>query len=149
MADPAARPRRRRPRRRFTHTLTARAVLVTCAVALVSVLVTALVAVPLAVRGVERRDQAALAAQARLAADVLRVRPSRQRDAAGDRLIRQLQEQQIEVYVVQGGLADRTGLPRQVVNRISAGRDVSGRRFVNGQRTLVEGGRCPAGTGWC
>ncbi|MEU1883916.1 HAMP domain-containing sensor histidine kinase [Micromonospora sp. WMMD987] len=141
------RPATGRPRRRFTHTLTARAVLVTCAVALVSVLVTALVAVPLAVRGVERRDQAALAAQARLAADVLRVRPSRQRDAAGDRLIRQLREQQIEVYVVQGGLADRPGLPRQVVNRISAGRDVSGRRLVNGQRTLVEGRALPGGEG--
>ncbi|MEU7617616.1 HAMP domain-containing sensor histidine kinase [Micromonospora rifamycinica] len=143
----AARPATGRPRRRFTHTLTARAVLVTCAVALVSVLVTALVAVPLAVRGVERRDQAALAAQARLAADVLRVRPSRQRDAAGDRLIRQLREQQIEVYVVQGGLADRPGLPRQVVNRISAGRDVSGRRLVDGQRTLVEGRALPGGEG--
>ncbi|NED56045.1 two-component sensor histidine kinase, partial [Micromonospora aurantiaca] len=72
MPDRPTGPMPRRPGR----TLTARAVLATCAVALVSVLVTALVAVPLAVRGAERRDQEALAAQARLAADVLRVRPA-------------------------------------------------------------------------
>ncbi|MET8910212.1 HAMP domain-containing sensor histidine kinase [Micromonospora sp. NPDC004551] len=135
------------PRRRFAHTLTARAVLVTCAVALVSVLVTALVAVPLAVRGAERRDQAALAAQARLAAEVLRVRAVRQRDNAGDRLIRQLRQQQIEVFLIRAGQADRAGLPPQLVNRVAAGRDFSGRRLVGGQRALVEGRALPGGDG--
>ncbi|MFG3601539.1 sensor histidine kinase [Micromonospora chersina] len=135
------------PRRRFAHTLTARAVLVTCAVALVSVLVTALVAVPLAVRGAERRDQEALAAQARLAAEVLRVRAVRQRDNAGDRLIRQLRQQQIEVYLVRAGQADHAGLPPQVVKRVAAGRDVSGRRLVGGDRALVEGRALPGGDG--
>ncbi|NES29858.1 HAMP domain-containing protein [Micromonospora terminaliae] len=135
------------PRRRFAHTLTARAVLVTCAVALVSVLVTALVAVPLAVRGAERRDQEALAAQARLAAEVLRVRAARQRDNAGDRLIRQLRQQQIQVYLVRAGQADHAGLPPQVVKRVAAGRDVSGRRLVGGERALVEGRALPGGDG--
>ncbi|MGV9805535.1 sensor histidine kinase [Micromonospora chersina] len=135
------------PRQRFAHTLTARAVLVTCAVALVSVLVTALVAVPLAVRGAERRDQEALAAQARLAAEVLRVRAVRQRDNAGDRLIRQLRQQQIEVYLVRAGQADHAGLPPQVVKRVAAGRDVSGRRLVSGERALVEGRALPGGDG--
>ncbi|MEV0153554.1 HAMP domain-containing sensor histidine kinase [Micromonospora sp. NPDC050686] len=142
MPEPAA-----SPRRRFPGTLTARAVLVTCAVALVSVLVTALVAVPLAVRGAERRDQAALAAQARLAADVLRVRAVRQRDNAGERLIRQLREQEIDVYVIRDGRADRPGLPRQVVNRVAAGGNVSGRRLVDGKRALVEGRALPGGGG--
>jgi two-component system OmpR family sensor kinase len=135
------------PRRRFAHTLTVRAVLVTCAVALVSVLVTALVAVPLAVRGAERRDQAALAAQARLAADVLRVRAVRQRDSAGERLIRQLRQQDIEVYLIRAGQVDRPGLPRQVVNRVAVGRNVSGRRLVDGRRTLVEGRAFAGGDG--
>jgi two-component system sensor histidine kinase BaeS len=135
------------PRRRFGRTLTARAVLVTCAVALVSVLVTAIVAVPLAVRGVERRDQQALAAQARLAADVLRVRPARPRDTAGDRLIRQLQAQGVDVYVIRGGMVDRAGLPRQVVNRVASGHNVSGRRLVAGKRSLVEGRALPGGDG--
>ncbi|MFC4149386.1 HAMP domain-containing sensor histidine kinase [Micromonospora mangrovi] len=134
------------PRRRFARTLTARAVLVTCAVALVSVLVTALVAVPLTVRGTERRDQQALAAQARLAADVLRGRPAR-RDTAGERLIRQLRQQEIDVYVIHAGQADRPGLPQQLVNRVSAGRDVSGWRLINGERALVEGRTLPGGDG--
>ncbi|NES17317.1 MULTISPECIES: sensor histidine kinase KdpD [Micromonospora] len=135
------------PRRRSAHTLTARAVLVTCAVALVSVLVTALVAVPLAVRGAERRDQAALAAQARLAADVLRVRAVRQRDTAGERLIRQLRQQDIEVYLIRAGQVDHPGLPRPVVNRVAAGGNVSGRRLVDGRRTLVEGRALAGGDG--
>ncbi|GAA3746340.1 HAMP domain-containing sensor histidine kinase [Micromonospora maritima] len=134
-------------RRRSAHTLTARAVLVTCAVALVSVLVTALVAVPLAVRGAERRDQEALAAQARLAAEVLRVRAVRQRDSAGDRLIRQLRQQQIEVYVIRGGRVDRPGLPAPLVTRVSAGKNVSGRRLVDGERRLVEARALPGGDG--
>ncbi|PWU53787.1 two-component sensor histidine kinase, partial [Micromonospora globispora] len=128
------RPAPASPRRRFAGTLTSRAVLVTCAVALVSVLVTALVAVPLAVRGAERRDQVALAAQARLAADVLRIRSVRQRDTAGDRLIRQLRQQDIDVYLIHGGTVDRPGLPRQVVTRVAAGRRRPGRRLVDGER---------------
>lgn len=140
---PAAPPARRWP----GHTLTARAVLVTCAVALVSVLVTALVAVPLAVRGAERRDQDALAAQARLAADVLRVRAVRQRDGAGDRLIRQLRQQQIDVYLVRDGRADRSGLPAPLVARVAAGGNVSGRRLVDGERRLVEARALPDGDG--
>ncbi|MCW3840790.1 HAMP domain-containing histidine kinase [Micromonospora yasonensis] len=135
------------PRRRFAHTLTVRAVLVTCAVALVSVLVTALVAVPLAVRGAERRDQAALAAQARLAADVLRVRAVRQRDSAGERLIRQLRQQDIDVYLIRAGQVDRPGLPRQLVSRVAAGGNVSGRRLVDGHRALVEGRALAGGDG--
>ncbi|WBC13021.1 HAMP domain-containing sensor histidine kinase [Micromonospora sp. WMMA1998] len=134
-------------RRRSAHTLTARAMLVTCAVALVSVLVTALVAVPLAVRGAERRDQEALAAQARLAAEVLRVRPVRQRDSAGDRLIRQLRQQQVEVYVIRGGRVDRPGLPAPLVTRVTAGKNVSGRRLVDGERRLVEARALPGGDG--
>lgn len=147
MALPVVGPGAPPARRRRGHTLTARAVLVTCAVALVSVLVTALVAVPLAVRGAERRDQDALAAQARLAADVLRVRSVRQRDGAGDRLIRQLRKQQVDVYVVRGGQVDRPGLPAPLVARVAAGGNVSGRRLVDGERRLVEARALPGGDG--
>ncbi|MGR6322713.1 HAMP domain-containing sensor histidine kinase [Micromonospora soli] len=142
-----SRPAPAPPRRRPAHTLTARAVLATCAVALVSVLVTALVAVPLAVRGAERRDQEALAAQARLAASVLRVSAARQRDTAGERLLRQLRQQDIDVYLIRAGQVDRPGLPPQVVTRVAAGRDVSGRRLVAGERALVEGRALSGGDG--
>ncbi|WP_181570865.1 sensor histidine kinase [Micromonospora robiginosa] len=147
MTLPVIRPGPPPARRRPGLSLTVRAVLVTCAVALVSVLVTALVAVPLAVRGAERRDQAALAAQARLAAEVLRVRPVRQRDNAGDRLIRQLGQQQVTVYVIRGGQVDRAGLPAPLVARVAAGGNVSGRRLVDGERRLVEARSLSGGDG--
>lgn len=128
-------------------TLTARAVLVTCAVALVSVLVTAIVAVPLAIRGAERRDQEALAAQARLAAEVLRTRLDRGRSADEERLIQQLRNQGIDAYLIRRGAVDRPGLPPRVVQRIGQGRNVSVRRVVNGERALVEGRALPNGNG--
>jgi two-component system sensor histidine kinase BaeS len=133
------------PGRRPTRTLTSRAVLVTCAVALVSVLVTTMVAAPLAVRGAERRDQQALAAQARLAVEVLGRGPVRPDDLVGQRLLGRLAEQEVTVYLVRQGRADRPGLPRQVVNRLTEGREVSGRRLVQGQRALVEGRTLPSG----
>ncbi|MET8043277.1 HAMP domain-containing sensor histidine kinase [Micromonospora sp. NPDC005215] len=142
-AGPPAAPRRGR----FGRTLTARAVLVTCAVALVSVLVTAIVAVPLAIRGAERRDQDALAAQARLAAEVLRTRLDRGRTADEERLIQQLRNQGIDAYLIRRGAVDRPGLPSRVVQRIEQGRNVSVRRVVNGERALVEGRALPDGNG--
>ncbi|MER7587295.1 HAMP domain-containing sensor histidine kinase [Micromonospora sp. NPDC127501] len=136
------------PRRgRLGRTLTARAVLVTCAVALVSVLVTAIVAVPLAIRGAERSEQEALAAQARLAAEVLRTRLDRGRSADEERLIQQLRDQGIDAYLIRRGAVDRAGLPQRVVQRIGQGRNVSARRSVNGERALVEGRALPGGNG--
>ncbi|MFF0123665.1 sensor histidine kinase [Micromonospora arida] len=136
------------PRRgRLGRTLTARAVLVTCAVALVSVLVTAIVAVPLAIRGAERSEQEALAAQARLAAEVLRTRLDRGRTADEERLIQQLRDQGIDAYLIRRGAVDRAGLPPRVVQRIGQGRNVSARRPVNGERALVEGRALPGGNG--
>ncbi|MER7461074.1 HAMP domain-containing sensor histidine kinase [Micromonospora sp. NPDC126480] len=135
------------PRTRSGRTLTTRAVLVTCAVAMVSVLVTAIVAVPLAVRGVERRDQQALAAEARVAAEALRSRLDTRRVADEQRLIRQLRAQGVEAYLIRGGVADRPGLPSGVVQRIAEGRDVSGRRPVAGRPALVEGRALPGGDG--
>ncbi|WP_410821502.1 sensor histidine kinase [Micromonospora sp. 050-3] len=142
-AAPPTAPRRAR----FGSTLTARAVLVTCAVALVSVLVTAIVAVPLAIRGAERSEQEALAAQARLAAEVLRTRLDRGRSADEERLIQQLREQGIDAYLIRRGAVDRAGLPPRVVQRIEQGRNVSARRSVNGERALVEGRALPGGNG--
>ncbi|WP_435819349.1 sensor histidine kinase [Micromonospora violae] len=136
------------PRRgRFGRTLTARAVLVTCTVALVSVLVTAIVAVPLAIRGAERSEQRALAAQARLAAEVLRTRLDRGRTTDEERLIQQLRDQGIDAYLIRSGAVDRPGLPPRVVQRVGQGRNVSARRSVNGARALVEGRALPGGNG--
>ncbi|RLK24631.1 two-component system sensor histidine kinase BaeS [Micromonospora sp. M71_S20] len=146
MAEPTVAPPSA-PRHRPGRTLTSRAVLVTCAVALVSVLVTAIVAVPLAVRGVERRDQEALAAQARLAAEVLRPRLETGRTADEERIVRQLNAQGVDAYLVRGGVAERPGLPPRVVRRVAEGRNVSTRRPLDGRRTLIEGRALPGGNG--
>lgn len=135
------------PSRRPWRGLTARAVLVTCAVALVSVLVTALVAVPLAARNVERRAQEALAAQARLTAEVLRIRLDRGRPEDEERLIRQLRNQGIDAYLIRRGEVDRAGLPPPVAQRVAQGRNISGRRMVDGRPALVEGRALPGGNG--
>lgn len=134
-------------RRRLGRTLTARAVLVGCAVALVSVLVTAAVAVPLATRAVERQAREALAAQARLTVELLRPRLDRGRALDEERLLRQLKRQGIEAYLIRGGQPDRPGLPSQVVERVAVGQNVSGRRIVAGRPSLVEGRALPGGDG--
>ncbi|MEU6072721.1 HAMP domain-containing sensor histidine kinase [Micromonospora sp. NPDC047074] len=136
-------PCRPRPGR----TLTSRAVLVTCAVSLVSVLVTAIVAVPLAVRGAERRDQEALAGQARLAAEVLRPRLETGRTADEERLVLRLRNQGFDPYLVRDGVPDRPGLPARVVRRIAEGRNVSTRGPVEGRRALIEGRALSDGNG--
>nr|MDT0661823.1 HAMP domain-containing sensor histidine kinase [Micromonospora sp. DSM 115978] len=132
---------------RFGRTLTARAVLVSCAVALVSVLVTAAVAVPLAARAAERQAREALAAQARLAAEALRPRLQREAVAGQERILRQLADQSIDAYVVREGVVDRPGLPTAVVDRVAGGRNVSGMRLVDGRPVLVEGRWLPGGNG--
>ncbi|BCL14742.1 sensor histidine kinase [Micromonospora sagamiensis] len=136
-------PRRFRPGR----TLTARAVLVTCAVALVSVLVTAVVAVPLAVRNAQRQAQHTLAAQAQMTVEVLRFRLNRGRPTDDERLLRLLANQDVEAYLIRDGRVDRPGLPPQVVERVAAGRDVSVRRLVDGRPALVEGRALGDGNG--
>ena len=144
---PVIRERAAAPRWPLGRTLTARAVLVSCAVAVVSVLVTALVAVPLAARAVERQAKDALAAQARLTAEVLRPRIDRGRTGDEERVVRQLRNQGIDAYLIRAGRADRPGLPSQVVDRVAGGSAVSGRRLVAGRAWIVEGRPLPGGNG--
>jgi signal transduction histidine kinase len=132
---------------RRTGTLTARAILSGCAVAVVSVLVTVLISVPVTVRSVDRDARQALVAQARLTAEVLRPRLDRGRTADEERVIRQLRNQGIDAYLIRAGVADRPGLPSQVVDRVAAGRNFNGRRVVAGERSIVVGRALPGGNG--
>lgn len=115
--------------------------------ALVSVLVTAAVAGPLAARAIQRQARDALAAQAQLAAETLRPRLDRGRTADEERIIRQLRSQGIDAYLIRGGRADRPGLPARVVDQVGAGRNFSGRRSVAGVPSLVEARALPGGNG--
>jgi two-component system, OmpR family, sensor kinase len=132
----------RGPRSRFTRTLTARAVLSTCLAALISVLVTALVAFPLALRSANDAVRAGLADKASLAASLINP-PAGTGAAAPIRAaaaVRQLRRQGVNAYLVHNGKSDPTGLPSRIVNQITAGRDISGgSALIGGRRNIVEG----------
>jgi two-component system OmpR family sensor kinase len=127
-------------RRPFARTLTARAVLVACAVALISVVVTALIAAPLAVRAVDRQARDSLASEATVVAALLG-RPAGARAGPEDRIRRLLADQHIDVYVIRAGEPDRSGPPAWLVSRVASGRQVTHRTAVVGGRLCIVEGR--------
>jgi two-component system sensor histidine kinase BaeS len=122
-------------RRRVLSGLTTRAVLVTCLAALVSVLVTALVALPVAVRAANAEARKGLADKAQLAADLVNTRP---RPAGQQRLTNQLRAQNIDVYLIHDGTGPgRNRLPDWLVQAVSAGQPVHDRTLVVGGRLML------------
>src|SRR6266542_3298604 len=115
-------------RRRFGRTLTARAVLVTCAVAVVSVLVTALVAFPIAMREADRDASVALDREAALVAALIGPRLASPRTRDEETVLRRVTSMHIDVYLIRDGEPDRPGLPRRVVDLVTAGRTVPAHR---------------------
>ncbi|HKT02904.1 MAG TPA: two-component sensor histidine kinase, partial [Rugosimonospora sp.] len=125
-------------------TLTARAVLVTCLVALVSVLVSGLAGLPLAVRTANNAVRTDLAERADLAAGMVEQRPRR----AGKELVAgKLRKQGTDLFLIAGGQPDQPGLPAWVVAQVAAGQQVSGMARVNGSLMLVEGRALTPGNG--
>jgi two-component system sensor histidine kinase BaeS len=108
--------------------LTARAVVVTCAASLISVLATALVAVPLAARSAEAEAHRTLLRESRLLAEVIGPRLATQRPLDEQRLLQRLRRQGFDVYLVRQGRADPAGLPEAVVAPVAAGSPVDVRR---------------------
>jgi len=139
VAGPPGRPGAgSRDHRRVTGTLTGRAVLAGCLVALVSVLATAAVAVPLANRAARAQAGAALAAEADLLAAAVRTRP----DAltAARRAEPVLARQAIQLWLIDAGEPERSGLPEPIVTRLRLGQPVTDRTaWVDGRLSLVEG----------
>jgi two-component system sensor histidine kinase BaeS len=127
-------------------TLTARAVLITCLVAFVSVLVTALVAAPLAVRGANRQARQGLADQAQITALLV---GDRTNPAVEARLVRLLRTNDIEAYFIRGGrLVTVASVPARLVTALGAGRDIRNETAVlNGRLVLVEGRPLPNAPG--
>ncbi len=116
-------------------TLTGRVVLVTVATALVAVFVTALVAVPVAVRSVHTGVRAELVEKSALAVELL----AAERPAARERIVRSLRQDGIEVYLIRRGAVDRPGLPDRVVRRVAEGTLVDIRARVDGRPSFVVG----------
>jgi two-component system sensor histidine kinase BaeS len=116
-------------------TFRARAILVTCATAIISVIVTAAVALPVAVTSANRQARQGLDEKATIAGDVL----ATARPADRENLVRGLRAQGIEVYLIRRGVADQSGLPPRVVKQVAAGLPVDQRATVNGQAMLAAG----------
>ncbi|HEX6873916.1 MAG TPA: HAMP domain-containing sensor histidine kinase [Micromonosporaceae bacterium] len=144
---PATRPRGRR--RWGGLSLTWRAALVTCLVAVIAVVITAAVALPLILRSANDEAQRQLADKARVAANAIDRRGAgvaESRENLRARAVAQtLREQGVATIVIRDGQPDQVGLPAKVVRQISAGQPVSQRILYQGRLHLAEGR--PVGTG--
>jgi two-component system sensor histidine kinase BaeS len=119
----------------MTRTLGARAILVTCATAVVSVIVTALVAMPVAVNSANRQLRNGLDEKAILVGEVLAGERPGERQA----LVNRLRQQGINVYLVRRGVVDHPGLPARIVAQVRAGNPVDTPAVVGGRAVLVAG----------
>lgn len=119
--------------------LTSRVVLVTAATAVVSVIFTALVALPLAVHSANKAARAELVRNAEmLAADRATVpQPGAPQFRSGE----------FTLHIVPRGTQRRAGLPDRVVRRVAAGAPVTTRGPVDGRRSIIVGRPLPDGTG--
>ncbi len=98
-------------------TLSAQVAGVTAATAVVSVIITALVALPIAVRSANNQARAELVQTSALAVELL----ATERPAARERIVRQLRRDDIAVHLIRRGVADPPGLPQRVVDKVAAG----------------------------
>lgn len=120
-------------------TVTGRVVLVTCATAVVAVLVTAAVALPIAVRTANNQARTELVEKAALAVELLTAERAGQRE----RIVRQLRSDGIAVYLLRRGQPDRPGLPARVITQVAGGAAVDTRGAVDGRAMLIAGRPLP------
>ena len=116
----------------MTRTLGARAILVTCATAVVSVIVTTLVAMPVAIGSANRQARQGLNDKAILVGEVLADQRAAQRQA----MVTRLRQQGIDLYLVRRTQVEPAGLPARIVNQVRAGRSDEGTAIVGGRAVL-------------
>jgi signal transduction histidine kinase len=122
--------------------LAARTALVTCVVAVVSVMVTAAVGAPLALTRDNRAAQQRLEDDVALLTEALRPKFNTVRNPADEAAVAErLAARNIDVFVIRGGRPDRAGLPPAVVKSIAAGQNVKARRAVVDGRVRMLAGR--------
>lgn len=137
---PPAPPPTGKPRRpSWFSTLTGRAVITTTLAALAAVLITAVVAFPLAIKAANADGRAELRGKRDLVVDLIGGRLNAT-FGDGEVVIRRLRKQGTQVYVIRKGQAAPAGLPDRIVSAIAAtDQPVSDRAMVNGQMMLIEG----------
>jgi signal transduction histidine kinase len=121
--------------RDFFRSLTGRVALVTAATAMVAVMLTALVAVPVAIRSVNTQIRAELVEQSKIAVELL----TTEKQAARERIVMDLRGEDVAVYLVRRGVVDRSGLPPRVVAQVAAGAQVNTRAMVDGRASFIVG----------
>ncbi|WP_433054573.1 sensor histidine kinase [Dactylosporangium sp. CS-033363] len=123
--------------------LAARTALVTCVVAVMSVLVTAAVGIPLTATQANKAARERLADDTKLTAELMRPRfTNTPRNPADEATVaKRLADQGIDVYLIRAGKPDREGLPPGVVKLIAAGQNVDVRRAVVGGTIRLVAGR--------
>jgi two-component system sensor histidine kinase BaeS len=121
--------------------LAARTALVTCIVAVMSVVVTAAVGAPLALSRDNKAAQQRLEDDATLLTVLLRPKLATARNQADEEAVaKQLAAKNIDVYLIRAGVADRAGLPSVVVKAIANGNPVRARRsVVDGRLRMLVG----------
>jgi two-component system sensor histidine kinase BaeS len=112
-------------------------VLVSCAVALIAVVVTALVAVPLARQAAIRQERQALGDQADTISAVLA--PHLDQPVQKWRLAKQLSGHGVALALAQDGTADASWVPARVLRLVTTGRAAHGTFFLRGRTWIVEG----------
>jgi two-component system sensor histidine kinase BaeS len=122
--------------------------LVTCLVAVGSVVVTAAVAVPIAVQARNRETRESLQRETAFAADVLRPMMNTPRPADEEALLRRLRARNVELYLIRNGAPDRVGLPDRIVRMVAANLNVPPQRaMVAGQPKYIAGRPLPNRSG--
>ncbi|AGZ44671.1 HAMP domain-containing sensor histidine kinase [Actinoplanes friuliensis] len=121
--------------RRFLGTLSGRTVLVTAATAVVAVIITALVALPIAVRSANNAAREDLIEKSALAVELL----TTERQVARERIVSRLRADGVDVYLIRRGTVDRAGLPDRVVTDVAGGTIVDTRGLVGERSVLIVG----------
>jgi signal transduction histidine kinase len=121
--------------RDFFRSLTGRVVLVTVATAVVSVIITALVAVPVAIRAANAQTRAELAEKSTIAVELL----TDEKQLARERIVQSLRAQHIEIYLIRRGVVDHPGLPAGIVQQVADGHPVDTRAPVGGRSSFIAG----------
>jgi two-component system, OmpR family, sensor kinase len=132
-------------------TLTTRAVLVTCLVAVVAVVITAAVALPLVLRSANQDARMVLAAKARVAANAIEGRDTAiaaaREDQRAQRVAQTLRADGVTTVLIRNGQPDQPGLPDWVVADIAGGKVISQQVLYKGSLMIAEGRPAAAGDG--
>ncbi len=123
--------------------------LATGLVAVIAVVITAVVALPLVTRSADNATRTTLADKARVAANAIEGRDTAAAAARTDQRAQNvaatLRDQGVDTVLIRSGKADQNGLPARIVRQIADGSPISTRIVYKGRLTIAEGR--PAGPG--